>query len=75
MYSVGTDKGIGCDALSVLKFDVDAITAICEGDQTVADMQSLDRKSGNQHRQHVGAMGLIVRKPKRLYDCIAERRL
>ena len=71
MYSVGTDKGIGRDALSVLKFDTDAITAIGEGDQTVADMQSLGWKSGNQHRQHIGAMGLIVRNPKRLYDCIA----
>jgi hypothetical protein len=29
---IGTDNGVGCDALSVLKFGIDAIAAIGEGD-------------------------------------------
>jgi hypothetical protein len=32
-------------------------------------------KRVDQHRQHIGTMRLIVRKPKCRDDCIAERRL
>src|SRR5512143_650202 len=38
-------------------------------------MQPLGWKSSNQHRQRIGAMRLIVRKPECLDDCIAEWRL
>src|SRR5262249_35514785 len=74
MYSVGTNKSIRGDTFTVLKRGFDAIGAISDGDQTMTDMQPLGWKSIDQHRQHIGAMRLIVWKPECLDDGIAERR-
>jgi len=74
MYSIGTNKSISGDTFTVLKRGFDTIAAISDGNQTMPNMQPLSWKSIDQHRQHIGAMRLIVRKPECLDDGIAERR-
>ena len=71
MYSVGTNKSIRGDTFTVLKHDFDAIAAISDGDQTMPEIQALSWKGIDQHRQQIGAIRLIVRKPECLDDGIA----
>jgi hypothetical protein len=74
MYSVGTNKSIRSDTFTILKRGFDTIAAISDGNQMMPNMQPLSWKSIDQHRQHIGTMRLIVRKPECLDDGIAERR-
>jgi hypothetical protein len=73
--AVGADRDIGACPRAVLELHVDAVAAVCESGELVADMDALGRQRGAEHRQQIAAMRLVIGKAEFGENGIAQRRL
>ena len=70
---VCANEDIGVDADAVLEGRFDMVSALHEPHQPVPYVQPFGRKRGNERRQQVSAMRLVVGKPESLDNHVAER--
>ena len=68
--AIRTDKRVDEDRLPVLEVRLDGVAVIHQSHQPVPDVNALRRKCPEQGGQQVGAMHLILRKPKGLHNLV-----
>ena len=71
--AVGPDQQIHLDPGAVVEPRLDAIPALGEAREAVADVHAVVGQRADERREHVGTVHLVVREAERLDDRLAER--